>query len=140
MGRGLAFTAVKVPEITIIRHPVADGLGAVKDTAAAYGKHHIKFLPAAEIYAFIYKLGSGVWLYSAKTGVVDAGAVKRFLNSVYKSRAYSAAAAEVDEDSGAAVFFTHLSGLVLNIMPEKKIRGSAETEIKHLTTALLILP
>ena len=83
----------EVPEIAVVGHAHADGLGGVDGAAAAHRQNEVHALPAAQVDALVHLAAAGVGLDTAQLHPGDAGLPQGSSRIVICAVALDAAAA-----------------------------------------------
>ncbi len=130
-GRGLALVVVEVPDVALVGHAVANGLGGVDRAAAAHGQQEVNALLLAQRDALVHQAQPRVRHRAAQRDIGDAGFIQRVRDLLQKPRAHHAAAAVVDQHLAAAEFPDQLRNPGLRVPAKDHLGGGVVLEIKH---------
>ena len=128
----LGLAGEEVPEVPVIGHAEADGLGGIDDGAAAHGQEEVHILPAADLDALVDLAAAGVGLNAGELEVGNALGLQRGGHGVIGAVALDGAAAVNQQHPAAAEAFDESAGVLLLTVTEGKERGGVEYEPIHV--------
>ena len=79
------FSAVEIPEITVIKRSRRNGLGGIDGTASADGQHKVHAFLPAELDPFIHKTAPGIRLHTSQHHIGDPLLLQGCFHPVQKS-------------------------------------------------------
>ena len=129
--RCLPFVVIEIPDVALVGHAVADGLGGVNGASAADGQQEIHAFLFAQLNAFIHQAQPGIRHRAAEGHVGDGGRVQGVRDFFQQSGTDDASSAVVNQDLFAAELPDQGGNLCFRAFAEDHLGGRVVIESKH---------